>query len=168
VQKKINAHKIIFGLVSSLLKTTTSMTKKVAKDSKVAGSSLYALEEKVVAYRCHHSATKVHVCKIEKGSFKGLCVSMPLNFLDDYDTSLPTWLWVKKFPFCGLALKPLWARKITFCKHVYHDWCAHMHFSMSTKCVALCGEEMHEGWWKVVGILKHGTKPIFPPHYKQG
>jgi hypothetical protein len=69
------------------------MTKKVAKDLKVVGSSLYALEEKIVAYKRHHLATKVHVYKIEKGSFKGPCVSMPLNFVDDYDTSLPTCLW---------------------------------------------------------------------------
>jgi hypothetical protein len=32
---------------------------------------------------------------------------------------------------------------------------------MSIKCVAsLCGEEMHEGWWKVVGILKLRIEPI--------
>jgi hypothetical protein len=68
------------------------MIEKVAKDSKVAGSSLYALEEKVVTYRCHHSTTKVHVCRIEKGSFKGPCVSMPFNFVDDYDRGLPTHL----------------------------------------------------------------------------
>ncbi len=44
-----------------------------------------------------------------------------------------------------------------------------MHFNVSTKCLAsLCGEEMHEGWWNVVGILKRGTEPILPPHYKQG
>lgn len=40
---------------------------------------------------------------------------------------------------------------------------------MSIKCVAsLCGEEMHEGWWKVVGNLKPRIEPILQPHYKQG
>jgi hypothetical protein len=122
------------------------MTKKVAKDSKVARSFLYALEEKVVAYKCHHLATKAHVCRIEKGSFKGPCVSMPLNFVDDYDMGLPTCFWVEKCSFCGLALEPLWVGKNTSCKHVYHDWCAHVHFNVSIECVAsLCGEEMHEG-----------------------
>lgn len=121
MQKKINAHKIILGLVSSLLKTTNSMIEKVARDSKMAGSSLYALKENFVAYRCHHSTTKAHVCRIEKGPFKGPCVSMPLNFVDDYDTSLPTYLWVEKCPFSGLALEALWGGKFTFCKHVYHD-----------------------------------------------
>ncbi len=39
-----------------------------------------------------------------------------------------------------------------------------VHFSKSTKCVAMfCGEEMHEGWWKVVHIFKPGIKPQPPP-----
>jgi hypothetical protein len=27
---------------------------------------------------------------------------------------------------------------------------------------------MHEGWWKVLGILKPGIEPFLPPHYKLG
>jgi hypothetical protein len=45
--------------------------------------------------------------------------------------------------------------------------CALVHFSKSTKCVAMfCGEEMHEGWWKVVNIFNLELSPNL--HLKGG
>jgi len=60
--------------------------------------------------------------------------------------------------FCGLGFKTLWAGQIASCKHVYHNWCAFVHFSESTKCIdALCGDETHGGWWNFIGIIKLGV-----------
>jgi hypothetical protein len=85
-------------------------------------------------------------------------------FVEKNNDKNPTCLWVENCPFCGLALQPLWGGIIVFCKHVYRGWFAHKHFSKSTKCVVVsCEEEMHEGWWKAIGVLRLGTR-MFLPH----
>lgn len=89
----------------------------------------------------------------------GLCkvVPLPSNIVEDNVVEDQSCLQVEHCPFCGLGFESLWARQITFCKHVYHVWCAHVHFQMSTKCnEALCGEEMHDGWSVVASIQNLG------------
>lgn len=68
-----------------------------------------------------------------------------------------TWLMVEKCSFCGLGFDPIWATRLTSCKHFYHDWCALSHFNTSFFCIEnKCGQEMHDAW-NVVGLRKLGT-----------
>ncbi len=80
---------------------------------------------------------------IKKGLVLSTCI--PLPFVDLEDSNEPTYLWVDNCPFCGLGFKLLWVGQITPCKHVYHGWCAFVHFNKSTKCIdILCGGKMHK------------------------
>ena len=68
------------------------------------------------------------------------------------------WVVLEKCSFCGLGFQPVWDVRLASCKHGYHEWCCRFHFEKSTKCVEEgCGEEMHEGWWSAVGLVKPGT-----------
>ena len=65
---------------------------------------------------------------------------------------------LEKCSFCGLGFEPVWDVRLASCKHGYHEWCCRFHFENSTKCVEEgCNEEMHEGWWSAVGLVKPGT-----------
>ena len=65
---------------------------------------------------------------------------------------------LEKCSFCGLGFEPVWDVRLASCKHGYHKWCCRFPFENSTKCVEEgCDEEMHEGWWSAVGLVKLGT-----------
>ena len=67
------------------------------------------------------------------------------------------WVMLEKCSFCGLGFEPVWDVRLASCKHGYHEWCCRFHFENSTKCVEEgCNEEMHEGWWSAVGLVKPG------------
>ncbi len=66
----------------------------------------------------------------------------------------------KHCPFCGSGSQSVWARLIAFCKHIYHSWCAFVHFNQSRKCIHnFCGEKMHKGQWVAIGIIKPRSTP---------
>lgn len=68
------------------------------------------------------------------------------------------WIRLEKCSFCGLGFEPVWDVRLASCKHGYHEWCCRFHFENSTKCVEEgCDEEMHEGWWSAIGLVKPGT-----------
>jgi hypothetical protein len=86
-------------------------------------------------------------------SYKNLVIALPSNLVNK--------LWCEESlliglcPFCGLGFAPLWASNITSCKHVYHCWCADLHFNTSTKCIQTgCAKDMHEVWWHSIKIKK--------------
>jgi hypothetical protein len=71
--------------------------------------------------------------KVKRGAIKNLYIPMPSNCVEDNDAKKPTCLWVENCPSCGSRLQPLWEGRITSCKHVYHDWCAHVHLTKTPR-----------------------------------
>jgi hypothetical protein len=123
------------------------------------GSSIFRSKQNVAPSKWHYLTillmSKVRTCL-------GLCkvVPLPSNIVEDNVVKDQSCWWVEHYPFCGLGFEPLWARQIASCKHVYHAWCAHVHFQMSIKCIeTLCGEKMHDGWWLANGIQKPRSEP---------
>ncbi len=126
----------------------------------VRGAS-YALEAKLAIFERNDNATQSLLNKVHKGLVTSSCIPLPSS---DLESNEPTCLWVEHCFFSGLGFKPLWVGQIAYCKHVYHNWCAFVHFNKSTKCIdVLCGEEMHEGWWNSLGIIKLGSGAMLEP-----
>jgi hypothetical protein len=99
---------------------------------------LYALEGKLVVSQQNDSVTQSLFNKVHKRLVISFCIPFPLPSLESNEL---TCLWVEHYPFYGLCFKPLF-----LIKHVYHNWCAFVHFNESTKCIdVLRGEEMHKG-----------------------
>ncbi len=144
----------------SLVQVGKFVYEKMNKLSEGMGSKMFKSKQNVVASKWHHDAAILLLSKVRIGL--GLCkvVPLPSNIVEDNVVEDQSCLQVEHCPFCGLGFESLWARQIIFCKHVYHVWCAHVHFQMSTKCnEALCGEEMHDGWLVVASIQNLGSEP---------
>jgi hypothetical protein len=106
---------------------------------------LCVLERKLVILQQNVGVTQ-SLLNIKKGLVPFTCI--PPSFVDLEDNNELTCQWVHNCPFGGLGFKLLWVGEITSCKHVYHGWCAFVHFNKSTKCIdILCGENMHKGQW---------------------
>jgi hypothetical protein len=74
---------------------------------------------------------------------------------------------IERCPYYGLRFSPVWVGKLASCKHLYHCWCALLHFNISLKCIhPTCEEEMHESWWSCVGIAKPRTIMVVEPILK--
>jgi hypothetical protein len=74
-----------------------------------------------------------------------------------------SYIWVSDCcSFCGLGFEPIWATIVASCKHLYHPWCALIHFTFSTMCVdPSCEQMFHDNWWFYSGIKKPGLEKDF-------
>jgi hypothetical protein len=70
----------------------------------------------------------------------------PLFFVllkKDVGEKISIFLSVTHCPFCHQGFEPTWDNKSASCKHLYHSWCALIHFFRSSKCLLKdCQEEM--------------------------
>jgi len=101
--------------------------------------------------------------KLQKGLGLARMISLPLDIIERNNVKAQACIWVEHCPFFRLGFEPLWARQIASCKHVYHVWRAHAHFSLSIKCInILCGQDMHERWWVATSIYEPMNELSFP------
>jgi hypothetical protein len=101
--------------------------------------------------------------KLQKALGLVRMISLPPNIIEGNNVKAQACIWVEHYPFFRLGFEPLWARQIASCKHVYHVWHAHAHFSLSIKCIdILCGQDMHERWWVATSIYKPMNELSFP------
>ncbi len=139
-----------------------STYEKLNKASNKEGGVLYVLEGKWVVLQQNINVAQSLFSRVQRGLVTSACI--PLPFVDLEISNEPSCLWVENYPYCGLGFKLLWVGQIASCKHVYHGWWAFVHFSKFAKCIDdLCGEEMHEGWWISIGIIKLGTRTTLEP-----
>ncbi len=123
------------------------------KVSQGANSNQYSLEHKVVASKKHHDVTVALLDKLQNVLGLARMIPLPPNIVEENNVDAQACLWVEHYPCCRLGFEPLWVGQITSYKHVYHVWCAHVHFSSSIKCIDnLCGEDMHERRWVATSI----------------
>ncbi len=122
-------------MFGKLLIYVNSISKKANKEAKVVVRYLYGLEKWVVTCKRHHTIVDVLLQKLKKGLIRNPCIPLPSNFVENNDPSEPTCIWVKNYPFFGLGLQPLWVRKITSYKHVYH---MHLYILANPQSVLPC------------------------------
>jgi hypothetical protein len=111
------------------------MYEKMNKLLEGMGSSMFRSKQNVVLSKWHHDLAILLLSKVR--TCLGLCkvVPSPSNIVEDNVVEDHSCVWVEHYPFCGLGFEPLWVGQIASCKRVYHAWCAHVHFQMSTKCI---------------------------------
>jgi len=116
---------------------------KLNKVSNSVGGGLYALEGQLARAQQNDNVVWSLLTRFQKRLVTFSCFPLPSTNLESHE---PTCIWAEHCPFNGMGFKLVWSRQIASCKHVYHGWCAFVHFSQSTKCIdVLCGEEMHTG-----------------------
>ncbi len=149
--------------LQSLIESGKFTYEAVNKVLEGVGTNQYSLEHKVVTSKKHHDVVVALLDKLQKGLGLARMILLPPNIVEENNVDAQAYIWVECCPFCRLGFEPLWARQIAYCKHVYHVWCAHAHFSLSIKCIdILCGEDMHERWWVATGIQKPKSEFSFP------
>jgi len=129
---------------------------KIHKETKNVHNNLTTLKEWIVIYRWHKNDVQNLIGKIIRGvgSRRGL-QPQPLLLLKDVDPISRTCVTLENCAFYGLRFAHVWGVQFVSCKHVYHDWCVVYHFGTSSKCIQQgCKEEMHEAWWRFVGLKK--------------
>ena len=101
-------------------------------------------------------AVEVILTRLDSGAWLFRSIApQPFKHSKPYEKE---WVMLEKCSFCELGFQPIWDVRLASCKHGYHEWCCRFHFENSTKCVEEgCDEEMHEGWWSAVGLVKLGT-----------
>jgi len=91
-------------------------------------------KKKVFLAKQNRDVARMLSSNIHKGlSRQNLVATLPSSLVNKLGFEEP--LSIGLCVFCGLGFAPLWIGKITYCKHVYHCWCAYLHFSTSTKCI---------------------------------
>jgi hypothetical protein len=91
-------------------------------------------KKKVFLAKKNRDAARMLSSNIHKGlSHQNLVATLPSSLVNKLGFEEP--LSIGLCVFCGLGFAPLWVGKITYCKHVYHCWCAYLHFNTSTKCI---------------------------------
>jgi hypothetical protein len=131
----------------------------VSKLSDGETSKIYKIEENLKFAKCHQTGVWALVRKVQRGLPKSsLSIPLPSQLTTTIDAcDLQSCIWVGGCSFCGLSFEPIRAGTLASCKHLYHPWCAMVHFSTSTKCVdPLCVKEMHDSCWLCNGISKPG------------
>jgi hypothetical protein len=143
LKHKIEAKKSILKVFRGLANSGVSTYEKVCKELEVTNNVLYAMEGKFLISQRNDNIAWSLLSRVQKGLVTFTCNPLPCALVESNE---PMCVWVEHCPFCGLGFQPLWARLIASCKHVYHSWCAFVHFNQSRKCIHnFCGEEMHEG-----------------------
>ncbi len=134
--------------LQSLIESGKFTYEAVIKLLEGVGTNYYSLEHKVVASKRHHNVVVAFLDKLQKGLGLVRMILLPPNIVEENNADAQVYIWVECCPFCRLGFEPLWARQIAYCKHAYHVWCAHAHFSLSIKCIDIfCWEDMRERWW---------------------
>jgi hypothetical protein len=153
----------VVAYLQSLIEGGKSTYEATNKVSKGACSNQYNLEHKVVVSKRHHDVAIALLDKLQKGLGLARMIPLPPNIVEKNNVNAQVCIWVEHCPFFRLGFEPFWARQIASCKHVYHVWCAHGHFSLSIKCIdILCGEDMHESWWVATSIQNPRNELSFP------
>ncbi len=98
------------------------------------------------------------VCKKGSKRFVKIIIKHLTSFTTCKFTSdgvIQACIWENICSFYGLRFEPIWAKKVMFCKHMYHPRCTIVHFNTFPKCVdPLCAKVMHDSWWVYSGTKK--------------
>jgi hypothetical protein len=98
------------------------------------------------------------------GHHSGNFMSLTSILIDHNEVGFKECIVIKQCPFYRLGFPDVWVGKLASYKHLYHYWCALLHFSFSSKCIHLtCEKEMHKSWWSCVGIAKPRTIMVAKP-----
>jgi hypothetical protein len=160
LQKTVDYQKCLIENYRELIEEGKVEFEKNCQDSEILNNRVLGEEKKAFLAKRNHDAARTLSSNFQRGlSCQNLVAALLSNLVNKL--GFEEFLLIGLCPFCGLGFAPLWASKITSYKHVYHCWCADLHFNISTKCIqARCAKDMHEAWWHSTRIKKPRSATI--------